>query len=1059
MASQSGEQPHSISRLELSRQLVARHPLTTLCTAIASRRHCQRMNDRSSSPAAGMLRHLLRAAPLRLCPCQYHLFHQHPMNAFKKIPIVLVFGWLALVLASGQRLSAAASPTSGSAAQAGAITGRVQNVRTAAHLEGAVVTLDPTRQTTLTERDGSYRFTHVPPGVYRVSVSYTGLDPQTHPVLVTEGGSVTQDFALTSEIYALEAFTVAGEREGNALAITQQRNAPNVKNVISADAFGNIADQNIGNLLMRLPGIVEEVLEGEVANISIRGVSADMNAVTVDGTRGASGGTGTMNRAFAIDRIPADFVERIEVTKAITPDMDADSIGGAVNLRTRSPLDRKGRAIAYMGGTSWNLDQNSLRPIASFSYSDILGAGERIGVLLTSSFNRTHKPRDSIYKNFQATTASPAYFWMSNLGEDGLTHQRIGVGARVDYKLSHTHRVFVNTMYSDYKDTLDRRHIVMSPTAAQIRPGYTETVTETFNHPITLSQNHRVRTVKGVNTVFGGNKRFASSVLDYGANYSRSAGTEDRIIPQFQMTGMGFRFDRSASRKYPTMTQISGPSLLDRSEHRNTTFNLQDFDDKDIIQGMHVNWRRMFAVDTPASIKTGVRYRGQKRTRDQSRPYYVYTGPDGVAGRNPATGINDDNVAQFADSGYQYRAAGGRYDPVPVVDPYAMMRHLRANPGHFTFNVANSTRDELQFDGRISEDVYAAYIMGDVRLGRLDILAGVRVEETRLSGRGVRQEITPEERARRAAWVGPVTPEETRRRTIAEWSNLREEDGEYRNVLPSVHFKYQVMRDMISRLSYSTGIGRPNFSNLLRTTTVNNEAMTIVAANPNLRPQRANNFDFSLEYYFEPAGFLSGGMFLKEIKDFIYGNNRDVVGSGPNNGFDGQYEGYQITMQANGGFARVRGFELAYNQRYTFLPGVWKGLGFMANFTKMDTKGEYSPGGGIVTQAQLAGFTPRTFNTGLSYTYRKFDAQVKLVYRAKTLGTFNANPAAQLWRFPRKNVDLSFKYNWRPWMSFYADVINVFNGSLQDNFIFVRDRVRQTQIYSTSVKAGVSGRF
>jgi hypothetical protein len=351
----------------------------------------------------------------------------------------------------------------------------------------------------------------------------------------------------------------------------------------------------------------------------------------------------------------------------------------------------------------------------------------------------------------------------------------------------------------------------MTPTAAQIVPGWTDAVTETRNHNLTLSQNHRIRTVESVNLVIGGEKRFRSSFLDYGANLSHSRGTEDRVIPQMLVTGVGFRFDRSASSVYPTMTQISGTPYSDRSQHRNSVFNFQDFDDKDVIKGAHLNWKKTFATAAPSSIKTGLRYRTQERDRDQERPYYTYVGRDGVAGANAATGVNDDNIGQFADLDYTYRSARGRYDPPPVVDPYAMVRHLESNPSEFILNVANTARDEVRFDGQIKEEVAAAYVMGDVQLGRLDILAGVRVEETSVSSRGVRQEITPDERARRAAWTGPVTPEELRRRTLSEWGNLREDEGEYRNVLPSVHFKYSPWANLISRLSYSTGLGRPNF--------------------------------------------------------------------------------------------------------------------------------------------------------------------------------------------------------------------------------------------------------
>lgn len=947
------------------------------------------------------------------------------------------------------------------AAQAGAsLSGRVQHAATGAYLEGAVVTVQPGGQSTLSERDGSFHFPSLPAGEVRLSVSYTGLDTQTVPVSLAPGQSATREIALTAQIYAMEKFTVAGEREGNALAITQQRNAPNVKNVISADAFGNIADQNLGNLLMRLPGVAEEILEGEVASVSIRGIAADMNAVTVDGTRGATGNTGTLNRGFAIDRIPADFVERIEVTKALTPDMDGDAIGGAVNLRTKSPLDRKGRFISYMGGTSWNLDRDTFSPIGSLSFSDTYGPDQKVGVLFTASYNKTHKPRDSVYQNWQATanTSAPAYFWMSNLGEDKLEHERVGVGARVDYKLSQTHRVFLNTMYSDYNDSLDRRHITMTPTAAQIRPGWTDTVTETVNTTISLSQNHRTRATETVNFVFGGEKRFDRGLLDYGANYSFSDGTEERVIPTVQVLGIGYRFDRSDP-LYPKMTQISGPALTDRTDHRLTTLNFQDFDDRDVIKGVHVNWRHRLPIAATANFKTGLRWRSQERDREQTRPAYSYTGADGVVGRNPATGINDDNVGQFADLGYRYGSARGRYEPVPVVDPGRLVAHWRANPSHYPENIVATARDALQFNGRVSEDVYATYLMGDIRLGRLDVTGGVRVEETRLTGRGVKQEITPQERARRAAWVGTVTNEELRRRTIAEWSNIREEEGQYRNWLPSLHFKYNLSSNLLARASYSTGIGRPNFSNLLRTTTVSNEAMRITAANPDLKPQTTENYDLSLEYYFEPAGYLSVGLFQKDIKDFIYGDTGGIVGSGPNNGFDGLYEGYEITQNRNGGFGRVRGIELAYNQRFTRLPGAWRGLGVMANYTRIKSRGNYTSTGGTQTGAEIAGFMPETFNAGLTYAYRAWEAGIKYTYRAQNLRDFNANPLQRVYYYSKKNVDLNLKYKWHPRLTLFVDVINIFDDPISNAFIYVPQRTRYNQVFTPAIKAGVSGRW
>lgn len=966
---------------------------------------------------------------------------------------------LALILAPLTSLTVSAADSARAASESASLSGRVQHAATGAYLEGALLTVEPGGQSTLSARDGSFHFPSLPAGDIRLSVSYTSLDTQNIPLALAPGRAVSREIALTAQVYAMEKFTVAGEREGNALAITQQRNAANVKNVISADAFGNIADQNIGNLLMRLPGVAEEILEGEVAAVSIRGIGPDMNAVTVDGTRSASGNTGVLDRGFAVDRIPADFVERIEVTKALTPDMDGDSIGGAVNLRTKSPLDRKGRFISYMGGTSWNLDRDTFRPIGSVTYSDTYGADQRAGVLFTASYNKTNKPRDSVYQNWQATAANvPAYFWMSNLGEDFLEHERVGIGARVDFKLSQTHRVFLNTMYSDYNDRLDRRHIQMTPTAAQIRPGFTDTVTETINSTISLAQNHRTRATETLNFVFGGEQRFTRGFLDYGANISRSSGAEERVIPTVQVLGVGFRFER-IDPLHPKMTQISGPALTDRTDHRLTTFNFQVSEDEDAINGAHLNYKYTLPTTLTANLKTGLRWRGQERQRKQIRPAYSYVGADGVVGRNPATGLNDDNVGQFADAGYRYGAARGRYEPVPALDPDALKRYWRANPAQFPENIAATARDALQYNGRITEDVYAVYLMGDIRLGRLDITGGVRIEETELTGRGVRQEITPEERARRAAWAGVVTNDELRRRTIAEWSNIREDDGGYRNVLPSLHLKYNLSANMLARASYSTGLGRPNFSNLLRTTSVSNETMRITAANADLKPQTTENYDFSLEYYFEPAGYLSVGLFQKDIKDFIYGDSGGVVGAGPNNGFEGLYEGYEITQNRNGGFGRVRGVELSYNQRLTWLPGAWRGLGLMANYTKLESEGNYTSASGTQSGAEIAGFMPETFNAGVTYAYRAWEAGVKYTYRAQNLRDYNANPLLRVYYYSKKNVDLNLKYKWHPRLTLFVDVINIFDDPIANAFINIPQRTRFNQVFTPAIKAGVSGRW
>ena len=184
-----------------------------------------------------------------------------------------------------------------------------------------------------------------------------------------------------------------------------------------------------------------------------------------------------------------------------------------------------------------------------------------------------------------------------------------------------------------------------------------------------------------------------------------------------------------------------------------------------------------------------------------------------------------------------------------------------------------------------------------------------------------------------------------------------------------------------------------------------------------------------------------------------------MVGPGPDNGFDGLYEGYDLVRNLNGGSGRVRGFELTYNQRFTWLPGAWNGFGLMANYTKLESRGNYTSSGGTQTGAQIAGFMPETFNASLSYAHRAWEVQVKYTRRAENLRDFNANPLLRVYYYSKKNVDLNLKYKWHPRLTLFVDVINIFDDPIANAFIYVNNRTRFNQVFTPAIKAGISGRF
>jgi TonB-dependent receptor len=336
------------------------------------------------------------------------------------------------------------------------------------------------------------------------------------------------------------------------------------------------------------------------------------------------------------------------------------------------------------------------------------------------------------------------------------------------------------------------------------------------------------------------------------------------------------------------------------------------------------------------------------------------------------------------------------------------------------------------------------------------VVTGVRVEETKFDGAGFRQEITPEERARRAAYVGTVTPAETIRRAEAEYFPTAG-SGKYRDFFPSLHFKYNFTRGLMGRLSYSTGIGRPNFGQIIPTTAIDNDRLTITANNPDLEPQFSKNYDAALEYYFEPAGLVSIGVFEKNLRNFIYRANVGTIDSG--NEFGEGYSGYTLTTDRNGGSATIQGLEFSYSQQFSSLGGLWRGFGTFINMTWLRTEGDYGMPGENITGAKLPLFTPRTGNVGISYIAHGWTVRVKMNYSSDRLETFNADPSRLTYDKGSTPVDLNLAYAINRRLSVYADVINVFNTGTNHQYRYIKDRMVRNDLYTTVIKLGVSGSF
>ncbi|MEK6629781.1 MAG: TonB-dependent receptor, partial [Acidobacteriota bacterium] len=369
-------------------------------------------------------------------------------------------------------------------------------------------------------------------------------------------------------------------------------------------------------------------------------------------------------------------------------------------------------------------------------------------------------------------------------------------------------------------------------------------------------------------------------------------------------------------------------------------------------------------------------------------------------------------------------------------------------------------RETTKYTGtrEVTETVTAAYAMAQGRfgregwLGRTGFLGGVRMEKTKNESWGW-------VRARRLSTAAQqaADPVGSAQRDYAD--NRREVSGSYTKSFPSIHLSHDLTRNLKTRLSWSTSFGRPGFGNLTPAETPNENNQTLTINNPSLLPQTAKNWDATLEYYFEPVGSLSVGWFHKTIQDYIVsGIDSGSIGTGTDNGYNGEYPGFTMLRSANAGTAIVKGWEFSYQQQFTFLPGFLMGLSGLVNYTLLDTHGNFG-GTASLSTGQVAGFVPRTANASLSWRYRGFSTRLLFNYASNYLQAYSAAAAGRnLYRVERKLINLGFSYQLRPALNFTLDIDNLTNVP-QRRYRGIPDQVEYFNYPGTTITVGVSGRF
>lgn len=732
--------------------------------------------------------------------------------------------------------------------QTGAVVGKVLDELTGSPLPGAVVAVEGLARSEESNRAGSFQLLRIPTGKHTITVTYLGYETATFEVEIQPGRTSEIEAKIKPLPEVRESVTVQAEPsfiDGQAKALNQQKSALNIINVVSADQIGRFPDPNAAEAAQRVPGITIQRDQGEGRYVVVRGTEPRLNSMMINGERVPSPEGDIRN--VALDVIPADLLEAIEVSKALTPDMDADSIGGSVNLVTKQAPEKQ--RIAFTLGLGYNeIVRDGIQQLNGTYGRRFFN--DKLGMVVSGSFFNT----DRGSQNFEAEY-DDGFLDTLDLRDYHLNRTRWGLNTDLDYRLSKDSHLFLRGIFNKFDDDEYRRRLVSAVGDDALE-----------RH---LRDRYESQTIYSI--AAGGRHLFNSLwQLDYKLAFSYAQEDEPRNLQTiFIQEDVVFQPNVSPDRISPDNIQ-SNPLNEDINEY------VLD----EMVLGKNItnerDWVGSFNLATPFTLsgrqgglfKFGGKYRYKKKARNNEE---IEFSPE-----------EDILLTDFLDRSYEPRQfLDGRYRPGnQFVNPDA----ARQFTSNFDFESEKNFEEDTA-DFVVKEKVAAAYAMTELYLGeKLSLLPGLRFEHTKVDSTGF----------------------EALFNTDGDFESLRALTGSnsYYQFLPGIHMRYRITPNANIRAAFTRTLARPNYVDLTPFQIINEEDEEITRGNPSLDPTTSWNFDLLGERYFSTIGVLSAGLFYKRLKNNIFlftseetrnGTEFDVTE--PLNGESGRMFGVEVAFQ------------------------------------------------------------------------------------------------------------------------------------------------------------------
>jgi TonB-dependent receptor len=891
--------------------------------------------------------------------------------------------------------------------------------------------------------DGSFIVSNVSAGKATLIVRFIGYETQEIELGLQPGLNVLEEIRMSSSDWALQEVIISGEIAPSQMkAYNMKKLSPGIVDLIASDAIGKLPDRNAAEAVQRISSVAVSRYHGEADRATVRGTPFTWTSTLMNGTRLPSSDVGA-GRATVLDVVPSELIEYCEVSKALTPDKEADAIGGSINFITRTTPVRRTLAITGAGGFN-NLAQKEI-----YNFSAVYGDkffNDKLGVVLAASTWKRNWGTDEYTVDFNTDNADPLLCssvksvmlkrYMGSRTTNGLN---IGL----EYNFNPLNKIYVRGLLDNFVDDRPVYESYFMYNADQYQYNYRESKYNTWLYGGELGGRHQL----------SNRTKLDWTLADYYGSYKINSLPSNldatyRGLPILTFTqsnvGFGGLYTHTDGKQYkfssldmpggggdsPDLLMPHSPTGIDDSRlmlSRLVMIRIINIEEDRTVQA-----NLSFDVDDRLILKAGGKFRNKQKDYRMLNRIYMPNAALGIPDAPALPALSDLPRGTFPNRDNFFNAIGADYKPY-IIDPVSSetMQSIAAdavsrNNWYDASQMSDSTN---MYDGY--ENAIAGYLMAEWDVTpKLKLYGGVRNEYTE------------------AVLNGNKYDKASNRLSGSTVRNV------YNSLLPMLLAKYAVNDFTNVRAAYTRTFIRPVFNDFTpgQSVDVTGAVKTITRGNPDIQPAYAHNFDLTAEHFFGNIGVVSAGLFYKDLDNLIFSSRNNEI-------IDG--ESYYVIQSRNISKASLFGLEVAANRRFDMLPGFLKGFGLEANYTFIRSDAEvpvYINGQTRTVKSSLPNQSEHLFNAILYYEANGLTVKLAGNYRGASLETISSNLPADFWVWTDKNftVDLAASYAFNKQVRIFAEVQNLTNEPVR---MYLGDRSRTKDLEWSAVRGQIGLRW